>query len=147
MNYQIEMENEIKKNLGDGKNPTLLLHRCCGPCSSYVLECLSKYFKVTIIYYNPNIYPSDEYEKRLLEQRKIIDLLPVQNTVDILEVDYNHDEYLKKVTGLEEEKEDTTKLFTNGFAEATKDGLHGRAALDITNLKLIQYDKISICIR
>lgn len=105
MNYQIEMEKEIDKNQKEGKLPTILLHSCCGPCSSYVLECLTKYFKVTIVYYNPNIYPSFEYEKRLGEQRKIIELLPVKNRVDILEVDYDHNEYLSKVVGMEEEKE------------------------------------------
>ena len=55
MNYQAELEKIIAKNQEEGKVPTLLLHACCAPCSSYVLEYLSEYFQITIFYYNPNI--------------------------------------------------------------------------------------------
>lgn len=65
--------------------PTLLLHSCCGPCSSYVLEYLTKYFDVTVLYFNPNIYPAEEYEHRLGEQRRIISLLPTEHSVKFLE--------------------------------------------------------------
>ena len=62
INYQLEMEKVI--NSLNGKTPTLLLHACCGPCSSYCLEVLSNYFKISILYYNPNISPYTEYLKR-----------------------------------------------------------------------------------
>ena len=70
INYQVKLEEIIKKE--EGKVPKLLLHSCCAPCSSYVLEYLSKYFKITIVYYNPNISPYDEYKKRLDEQIRLI---------------------------------------------------------------------------
>ena len=64
MNYQNITEEIIKKETLKNKIPTLLIHSCCAPCSTYVLEYLSQYFKITILYYNPNIYPSEEYQKR-----------------------------------------------------------------------------------
>jgi len=67
-NYQKEMEQVIEKLQGRGPAPTLLLHSCCAPCSSYVLQYLSQYFQITVLYYNPNIYPSEEYWKRVKEQ-------------------------------------------------------------------------------
>ena len=67
MNYQLELEKIIKDN--EGKK--VLLHSCCAPCSSYVIEYLSKYFKLTIYYYNPNISPYEEYLKRKEEQKKL----------------------------------------------------------------------------
>ena len=66
-NYQKELEAILKK-LPQEKVPTLLLHSCCAPCSSYCLEYLSDYFEITIFYFNPNIYPEEEYRKRVEEQ-------------------------------------------------------------------------------
>lgn len=103
INYQLKMEEIIKENIN--KTPTLLLHSCCGPCSSYVLEYLTNYFKITILYYNPNISPYDEYKKRLEEQVRLINNLPVKNKVDLLECDYDNIEFEKMVKGLENEKE------------------------------------------
>lgn len=103
INYQLKMEEIIKENIN--KTPTLLLHSCCGPCSSYVLEYLTNYFKITILYYNPNISPYDEYKKRLEEQVRLINNLPVKNKVDLLECDYDNIEFEKIVKGLENEKE------------------------------------------
>ena len=62
MNYQLELEKILKEE--EGKTPKLLLHACCGPCSSYVIEYLNKYFDITILYYNPNISPQEEFTKR-----------------------------------------------------------------------------------
>ena len=61
INYQLEMEKVLRTL--DGTRPKLLLHACCAPCSSYVLEYLSAYFLITVFYYNPNIYPDEEYNK------------------------------------------------------------------------------------
>ena len=69
VNYQKMLEGIIKKHEEKGEVPTLLLHSCCAPCSSYVLEYLSQYFSITLFYYNPNIYPPTEYEHRVEEQQ------------------------------------------------------------------------------
>ena len=69
-NYQREMEQEI--SLLNGRRPTLLLHSCCGPCSSAVLERLAAHFRITLLYYNPNIEPEAEYSHRLAEQKRLL---------------------------------------------------------------------------
>lgn len=105
INYQLLLDQEIDKIQKEGKVPTLLLHSCCGPCSSYVLEYLTKYFSVTVLYFNPNIYPAKEYQHRLAEQRKIISLLPAPHKVSIMECSYDHKEFLEASKGLEKERE------------------------------------------
>ena len=76
-NYQLDTDKCLAALPQDGK-PTLLLHSCCGPCSSYVLEYLTQYFDVTILYYNPNIQPRAEYEKRLFYQREVLRHIPAK---------------------------------------------------------------------
>ena len=78
VNYQKMLEGIIKKHEEEGEVPTLLLHSCCAPCSSYVLEYLSQYFSITVFYYNPNIYPEEEYYKRVKEPQHFIERLPVK---------------------------------------------------------------------
>lgn len=102
-NYQSLLDEIIKKE--EGNVPSLLLHSCCAPCSSYVLEYLSKYFKITIIYYNPNISPKEEYDKRLEEQKRLISELKTINPVSIVECDYDNDKYEEAIKGLENEPE------------------------------------------
>lgn len=102
MNYQIVLENTLK-NLKDKK--TLLLHACCAPCSSYVIEYLSNYFDITILFYNPNINNETEYNKRLQELERFVKEFKTNNPVKVISLGYNHDEYLQTVLGLEEEKE------------------------------------------
>lgn len=75
-NYQKELEKIIERQTDESRVPRLLLHSCCAPCSSYVLEYLSQYFEITVFYYNPNISPKEEYEKRVEEQRRLIEALP-----------------------------------------------------------------------
>lgn len=101
INYQLELDKEIEKLKSQDKVPTLLLHSCCGPCSSYVLEYLSRFFAVTVLYFNPNIYPAEEYEHRLAEQRRIISLLPAEHPVKILECSYDHGEFTEAAKGYE----------------------------------------------
>ena len=108
-NYQIELDKEIEKITESGELPSLLLHSCCGPCSSYVLEYLSKYFNVTVLYFNPNIYPKEEYLHRLREQERIIAELPALNKVSLMESDYNYDEFLNFTKGFESEREGGTR--------------------------------------
>ena len=102
MNYQIVLENTLK-NLKEKK--TLLLHACCAPCSSYVIEYLSNYFDITILFYNPNINNETEYNKRLQELEIFVKEFKTNNPVKVISLGYNHDEYLQTVLGLEEEKE------------------------------------------
>lgn len=92
----------IEKN---NMRPRLLLHSCCGPCSSYVIEYLTKYFDITIFYYNPNISPYDEYLKRKTEQIKLIEDIDNINKLDIIDCDYENDIYEEKIKGLENEPE------------------------------------------
>jgi len=105
VNYQLKLDEITEDIERSGATPTLLLQSCCGPCSSYVLEYLTRFFSVTVLYYNPNIYPKEEYEKRLLEQRKIISLLPVKNPVSIMECDYDENVFYNGVKGYESEPE------------------------------------------
>ena len=71
-NYNKKMLIEIDKIIDNNKKPTLLLHSCCAPCSSYVIEFLSQYFQIEVFFFNPNIYPENEYIKRLEEQIRLI---------------------------------------------------------------------------
>lgn len=103
-NYQKQMD-AVVASLPQGERPRLLLQSCCGPCSSYVLEALTPYFRVTVLYYNPNIQPRAEYDLRLENQRKIIAALPTPSEVDILECDYDGEKYHAAVKGLEAEPE------------------------------------------
>ena len=95
-NYQLEMEEEIKRL--NGRRPTLLLHSCCGPCSSAVLERLVEFFDVTVLYYNPNIEPEEEYRHRLAEQERLLSLLP--GDVKLLPCDYDHDAFAAFAEGM-----------------------------------------------
>ena len=88
-NYQREMEAEIARL--EGRRPTLLLHSCCGPCSSAVLERLTEHFQVTLLYYKPNIEPEEEYLHRLSEQERLLSLLPEK--VTMLPCGYDHDAF------------------------------------------------------
>ena len=103
INYQLKLEEIIQNE--NGNIPSLLLHSCCAPCSSYVLEYLSNYFKITILYYNPNISPKDEYDKRLEEQKRLIGELKTINPVRLLDCDYDNEKFEEIVKGLENEPE------------------------------------------
>ena len=100
-NYQKEMEEEIA-SLG-GRRPSLLLHSCCGPCSSAVLERLCRHFQVTLLYYNPNIEPEEEYLHRLSEQKRLLTLLPEE--VAFLPCDYDHGAFEAFAPALAQEPE------------------------------------------
>ena len=102
MNYDLEMEKII---LSLDKVPRILLHSCCAPCSSAVISRLSDFFLVTVFYYNPNIDTKEEYEKRKKEQIRFIEEFPAKNKVDFLDCDYNPNDFLTKVKGLEREPE------------------------------------------
>lgn len=103
---RIILELQKQKEQPDFKKPALLLHACCGPCSSYVIEYLSKYFDITIYYYNPNIHPSEEYYRRLNELKKFLKIFPdaIKNSVKLVEDNYNPEEYFAATKVLEEPK-------------------------------------------
>ncbi|MBR2916540.1 MAG: epoxyqueuosine reductase QueH [Clostridia bacterium] len=97
INYQRELD-AVLEGLGESK-PNLLIHSCCAPCSSYVLEYLSKYFKITILYYNPNIYPEEEFNKRLIEQKRLIDEMKIN--AEIIDIGHQSEKFYEAVKGLE----------------------------------------------
>ena len=105
VNYQKELDKIIENAVKQGVTPTLLLHSCCAPCSSYVLKYLSDFFKITLVYYNPNIFPEDEYRKRVSEQARLINELPVKNPITFIEAKYDPQTFFDKVKGLEKEPE------------------------------------------
>lgn len=105
VNYQKILEQTIEKNERENRVPTLLLHSCCAPCSSYCLEYLSNYFKITVFYYNPNIYPESEYTKRIWEQQKLIDELPAKHPISFMAGPYDKERFYEMASGLEHVKE------------------------------------------
>lgn len=111
INYQKKLDALISDLQKSGKIPKLLLHSCCAPCSSYVLEYLSQYFKITVFYYNPNIYPEEEYFRRVEEQKRLINSMPAKNKIDFIERDYDPQEFYDCVKGLEHIPEGGERCF------------------------------------
>lgn len=105
INYQKELDRVIDKITEEGKVPKLLLHVCCAPCSSYCLEYLSKYFDITVYFYNPNISIADEYNYRLSEEKRLVSLMPFEHPVKVIEGEYLPKDYFEYVKGLENEPE------------------------------------------
>ena len=105
MNYDKLLEELISLNQEKGIVPNILLHSCCAPCSSFVIEYLSNYFNITIFYYNPNISPMDEYLKRKEEQIRLINSMDTKYKVNIIDCDYDNDFYEESIKGLELEPE------------------------------------------
>ena len=110
INYQLELDKLIK-SIPAGETPTLLLHSCCAPCSSYTLEYLTQYFSITIFYYNPNISPEEEFRKRVAEQKRLISQLPVKNPVSFIEGEYKPQDFYAAVKGLENIPEGGERCF------------------------------------
>ena len=104
-NYQKMLECTIEDVVKRGCVPTLLLHSCCAPCSSYVLEYLSQYFAITVLYYNPNIYPDEEYTKRVEEQQHFIEQFPAKHPISFIEGTFDKNRFYEAVKGLEQEPE------------------------------------------
>lgn len=99
MSYQKDLDSLLNTIAADNKRYSLLLHACCGPCSSYVLEYLSAYFDITVFYYNPNIYPEAEYNRRLNELKNFYLQFPpaLENKINVIEENYNPDEFYNAV--------------------------------------------------
>lgn len=111
INYQKKLEELINSITQDAEPPKLMLHSCCAPCSSYVLEYLSQYFRITVFYYNPNIYPEEEYARRVSEQKRLISSIPVKNKVEFLEIGFDPAEFYGAVRGLENIPEGGERCF------------------------------------
>ena len=111
INYDKQMMEILEDIKQAEKVPTLLLHSCCAPCSSAVIERLAPYFKITIIYYNPNIEPKEEYEKRKEEQKRFIQMLQPKNEISFMECDYDNDLFCQISRNLEKEKEGGKRCF------------------------------------
>ena len=110
-NYQKELEKILEGLSREGKVPNLLLHSCCAPCSSYVLEYLSDYFSITLYYYNPNISPREEYEKRVREQKMLIGKMPLKHPVNFQEGVYEPDKFYDMAKGMETVPEGGERCF------------------------------------
>lgn len=104
-NYAKELERLIQKLQQEGKVPRLLLHVCCAPCSSAVLEYLSQYFAITLLYYNPNIAPLEEYQKREAELRRLVSQMKFTHPVELLPCQYDGQAFVQAARGLEGEPE------------------------------------------
>ncbi len=107
LNYQKELDHILEGVLCKDTKPSLLLHSCCGPCSSYCLSYLHQFFNITVFYFNPNIDPKEEYEHRLSVQKHLINRLneDLSTQIELLEGEYDHDAFLSAAKGLEEEPE------------------------------------------
>lgn len=111
INYQKKLDEIINEITENKTVPSLMLHSCCAPCSSYVIEYLSKYFKITVFYYNPNIYPEEEYRKRVLEEKRFISEFKTERTVDFIEGEYDSNVFFDLAKGHETEKEGGERCF------------------------------------
>lgn len=109
INYQLETD-KIINNLG-GAQPKLFLHSCCAPCSSYTLEYLAEYFDITVFYFNPNISPIEEFEKRFNEQKRLIESMPTKNKVKLVKGEYDYNDFLNIAKGFEEVPEGGERCF------------------------------------
>ena len=110
-NYYLLFENQLNRIKEKVKVPTILLHSCCAPCSSHVITFLKEYFDITIIYYNPNIYPYEEYKKRKEEQIRLLNEIKSKNKLNIIDCDYDNNIYEKTIKGLEKEKEGGSRCY------------------------------------
>lgn len=109
INYQRELEKYI--DTLKGIKPSLLLHACCAPCSSYVLEYLSTYFNITLFFYNPNITDKDEYEKRVRELKYLVMAMRLDSEIDIIEGIYEPERFFEMSKGLEKALEGGERCF------------------------------------
>lgn len=108
INYQRELDQVIGRITEEGKRPSLLLHSCCAPCSSYCLEYLSRYFDITVFYYNPNITDEEEYHRRVAEQKRLIGEL---GGISFLEGPYDRERFYEMAKGLEDIPEGGERCF------------------------------------
>ncbi len=112
MNFDLKCEETLEEIKKRRDIPSLLLHACCAPCSSYVLEYLSNYFSITILYYNHNIYPAEEYHRRLDEFKSFLPKRKYSHPVSLVEATYHNSEYYKAIKGMEELGERSKRCYS-----------------------------------
>lgn len=110
-NYQLILDKELKKITGEGRHPKLLMHACCAPCSSYVMEYLSSVFDMTMYFYNPNISPESELTFRGSELERLISEMPLSNHVELIREEYEHEKFLEIAKGMEQLPEGGERCF------------------------------------
>lgn len=140
VNYQKKM-NEIISGFGD-RMPTLLLHACCAPCLSSVLEQLSPRFRITVFFYNPNISPEEEYKKRLAEVKRLLGELPQKNPAQFIEGRYNTRQFQELARGREQEPEGGSRCqdcYRMRLAETAKFAMAGEYDFFATTLSVSPY--------
>ena len=104
-NYQLILNNTLKQISNSNRRPSLLLHVCCAPCSSYVLEYLNEYFDITVLFYNPNITENTEYTKRYNELIRLVRELPHKYPINVIDGGYTPEQFTAISKGLEKEPE------------------------------------------
>ncbi len=110
-NYQLILDKKLNEIENSGIKPTLLLHCCCAPCSSYVLEYLQKYFDITLHFYNPNISPQKEYNYRANELKRLVNEMGLEAEIDIIIDDYDPAPFFDIAKGLEDLPEGGERCF------------------------------------
>ena len=139
INYQKELEKLLTQFEAEQRVPALLIHSCCAPCSSYVLEYLSEYFKITVFYYNPNIYPESEYTKRIAEQQKLIRDMKFRYPVSFLAGEYDKEKFYEMAAGMEDLKEGGArcmKCYELRLSEAARQAVAGGFEYFTTTLSI-----------
>ena len=111
VNYQKQLDELLRQLPEKESKKKLLLHSCCAPCSSYVLEYLSQYFEITVFYYNPNIYPETEYRERAREQERLICEMKTENPIHFLEGTYDPSVFYAMARGHEKDLEGGERCF------------------------------------
>ena len=141
-NYSLILEGIIKEIEKNGERPTLLLHACCAPCSSYVLEYLSKVFDITLLFYNPNISPEEEYTFRENELRRLIGEMPLPSGIKVISQKYDPKEFYAISNGLEdlaEGGERCKKCYRLRLARSAKIASEGEFDYFTTTLSISPY--------
>ncbi len=141
-NYQKELDKIIEELGQSGEYPKLLIHSCCAPCSSYVLEYLSDYFDISVFYYNPNIYPEDEYARRVEEQKHLLEAMPLRAHVKFIQGEYVPEDFYHAVNGYEKEPEGSVRCFLcyeMRLREAAQLAKHGDFDYFTTTLSISPY--------
>ncbi len=143
INYQKKLDQLLESIEG---TPKLLLHSCCGPCSSYILEYLTEYFEIFLLYYNPNIYPEKEYWRRLEEQKDVIEKIEKANPIHMIEGEFEPKDFYDSVKGLEDSGEGSERCFSCyrfRLEEAAKKGKEKGCDYFTTTLSISPYKNAS----
>ncbi|MBQ9085919.1 MAG: epoxyqueuosine reductase QueH [Clostridia bacterium] len=141
-NYQLQLEQTIHQECNEGKRPRLLLHACCAPCSSYVLEYLSDLFDITLFFYNPNIFPREEYDFREKELCRLVKEMGLSHRITVLRGHYDPEEFFAMARGMEDLPEGGNrchKCYRLRLRESAKKAAEGGFDFFTTTLSISPY--------